>query len=100
MTVSSNNPLVQLEKHLEITCHADGNPQPRILWWKLGESIPIADGQKLVINNASLTQAGWYQCEARNVVGSLKMPIQVIVQGRESKKYFPCLVINKKMLTY
>ncbi|XP_056598623.1 vascular cell adhesion protein 1 [Triplophysa dalaica] len=81
MTVSSNNPLVQLEKHLEITCHADGNPQPGILWWKIGESIPIADGQKLVINNASLSQAGWYQCEARNVVGSLKMPVQVIVQG-------------------
>lgn len=81
MTVSRNNSLVHLEKHLEITCHADGNPQPRILWWKIGKSNPIADGQKLVINNASLSQAGWYQCEARNVVGSLKMPVHVIVQG-------------------
>lgn len=87
MTVSSNNSLVELGKRLEITCHADGNPQPRILWWKTGKSNPIADGQKLVINNASLSQAGWYQCEARNVVGSLKMPVHVIVQGMKDKTF-------------
>lgn len=75
--------MVELGKRLEITCSADGNPQPRILWWKIGESHPIGVGEKLVINNVSLNESGWYQCEARNVVGSLKMPVQVIVQGRK-----------------
>nr|XP_055058844.1 vascular cell adhesion protein 1-like isoform X2 [Misgurnus anguillicaudatus] len=81
INVSSNNAIVQLGEHLEITCHADGNPQPKILWRKIGESNPIAVGQneKLVINNASSSQAGLYKCEARNEVGSLQMPVNVIV---------------------
>ncbi|XP_073710290.1 vascular cell adhesion protein 1-like [Misgurnus anguillicaudatus] len=82
INVSSNNATVQLGEHLEISCHADGNPQPKILWRKFGESNPIAVGQneKLVINNASSSQEGLYECEARNDVGSLQM--NVTVNGR------------------
>nr|XP_055058845.1 vascular cell adhesion protein 1-like [Misgurnus anguillicaudatus] len=81
INVSSNSSIVQLGEHLEISCHADGNPQPKILWRKIGESNPIAEGQneKLVINNASSSQEGLYECEAGNDVGSLQMPVNVIV---------------------
>nr|XP_055058846.1 vascular cell adhesion protein 1-like [Misgurnus anguillicaudatus] len=87
MNVSSNNSTVQLGEHLEISCHADGNPQPKILWWKIGESNPIAVGQneKLVINNASWSQAGLYECEARNEVGSLRMPVKIQVPLKSPK---------------
>nr|XP_055058847.1 vascular cell adhesion protein 1-like [Misgurnus anguillicaudatus] len=87
ITVSSNNAIVQLGEHLEITCHANGNPQPKILWWKIGESNPIAEGQneKLVINNASSSQEGQYECEARNEVGSLRMPVKIQVPPKIPK---------------
>ncbi|XP_073671045.1 vascular cell adhesion protein 1 isoform X2 [Paramisgurnus dabryanus] len=87
INVSSNNAIVQLGEHLEITCHADGNPQPKILWRKFGESNPIAEGQneKLVINNASSSQAGQYECEARNEVGSLRMPVNIQVPPKIPK---------------
>ncbi|XP_073671181.1 vascular cell adhesion protein 1-like [Paramisgurnus dabryanus] len=85
--VSSNSSIVQLGEHLEITCHADGNPQPKILWWKIGVINPIAEGQneKLVINNASWSQAGLYECEARNEVGSLRWPVKIQVPPKSPK---------------
>uniref|UniRef100_A0A671LUS3 Vascular cell adhesion molecule 1a n=1 Tax=Sinocyclocheilus anshuiensis TaxID=1608454 RepID=A0A671LUS3_9TELE len=58
MTVSSNNTSVKLGEHLEITCHADGNPKPKIFWWKLGETEPEHQSQnnKLIISKACWSQ--------------------------------------------
>ncbi|XP_050988313.1 vascular cell adhesion protein 1 isoform X2 [Labeo rohita] len=83
ITISSNNTSVMLGKHLEITCHADGNPKPTILWWKLGESEPELHSKNhtLIINNASWSQAGWYRCDAKNDVGSQQIRIKVTVLG-------------------
>ncbi|XP_016100508.1 vascular cell adhesion protein 1 [Sinocyclocheilus grahami] len=83
MTVSSNNTSVKLGEHLEIACHADGNPKPKIFWWKLGETEPEHQSQnnKLIISNASWSQAGWYRCGASNNVGSQQMSVKVIVTG-------------------
>ncbi|KAL1279895.1 hypothetical protein QQF64_014495 [Cirrhinus molitorella] len=83
ITVSSNNTLVKLGEHLEVTCHADGNPQPTISWWKLGKAEPELQSQnhKLIINNASWSQAGWYWCNASNYVGSQQTGIKVTVVG-------------------
>lgn len=83
VTVSSNNTMVKLGDHLEITCHADGNPKPTILWWKLGETEPEQQSQnhKLIISNASWSQAGWYRCNASNNVGSQQMSVNIIVVG-------------------
>ncbi|XDV26884.1 hypothetical protein PO909_030510, partial [Leuciscus waleckii] len=83
ITISSNNPSVKLGEHLEITCQADGNPQPTILWWK-EETEPAqikSQNEKLIINNASRSQAGWYRCDASNAVGSQQRRVKVIVLG-------------------
>ncbi|XP_051722811.1 vascular cell adhesion protein 1 isoform X3 [Ctenopharyngodon idella] len=82
ITTSSNNPSVKLGEHLKITCHADGNPKPTILWFK-EETEPALQSQneELIINNASWSQAGWYRCNASNAVGSLQMRIKVTVLG-------------------
>ncbi|CAM4595396.1 unnamed protein product [Leuciscus chuanchicus] len=83
ITISSNNPSVKLGEHLEITCQADGNPQPTILWWK-EETEPAqikSQNGKLIINNASRSQAGWYRCDASNAVGSQQRRVKVIVLG-------------------
>lgn len=83
ITISSNNPSVKLGENLEITCQADGNPKPTILWWK-EETEPAqneSQNEKLIINNASWSQAGWYRCDASNAVGSQQMRVKVIVLG-------------------
>ncbi|KAK9979753.1 hypothetical protein ABG768_013167 [Culter alburnus] len=82
ITTSINNPSVKLGEHLEITCHADGNPKPTILWFK-EENEPALQSQneELIINSASWSQAGWYHCNASNAVGSLQKRIKVTVLG-------------------
>ncbi|XP_048018695.1 vascular cell adhesion protein 1 [Megalobrama amblycephala] len=82
ITTSINNPSVKLGEHLEITCHADGNPKPTILWFK-EENEPALQSQNeaLIINKASWSQAGWYHCNASNAVGSLQKRIKVTVLG-------------------
>uniref|UniRef100_A0A671P1N3 Vascular cell adhesion molecule 1a n=1 Tax=Sinocyclocheilus anshuiensis TaxID=1608454 RepID=A0A671P1N3_9TELE len=83
ITVSSNNTSVKLGERLEITCHADGNPKPTIFWWKLGETEPELQSQnnKLIINNASWSQAGWYRCNVSNDMGSQQMRVKLTVVG-------------------
>uniref|UniRef100_A0A9J8AYV4 Vascular cell adhesion molecule 1a n=1 Tax=Cyprinus carpio carpio TaxID=630221 RepID=A0A9J8AYV4_CYPCA len=79
--VSSNNTSVKLGERLEITCHADGNPEPTIVWWKQGETELQSQNHKLIINNASWSQAGWYWCNVSNHVGSQQLRVQVTVVG-------------------
>ncbi len=85
ITVSSsnNNTLVKFGERLEITCHADGNPKPTICWWKLGETEPELQSQnhKLIINNASWSQTGWYRCNVSNDAGSQQRTVKVTVVG-------------------
>ncbi|XP_073779179.1 vascular cell adhesion protein 1 isoform X2 [Danio rerio] len=83
ITISSYKASVKLGENFEITCHADGNPKPKISWWKHEEADPEPQSQndKLIINNASRSQAGWYQCNASNDLGSLQKSIEVIVLG-------------------
>ncbi|ROJ13817.1 Vascular cell adhesion protein 1 [Anabarilius grahami] len=59
ITTSINNPSVKLGEHLEITCHADGNPKPTILWFKEGNEPALqSQNEKLIISDASWSQAG------------------------------------------
>ncbi|XP_043080421.1 vascular cell adhesion protein 1 isoform X3 [Puntigrus tetrazona] len=82
ITVSSNNALVKIGEPLEIACHADGNPKPTISWWKLENKPELqSHNHTLIINNASWSQAGWYQCNASNGAGSQQARIKVIVVG-------------------
>ncbi|KAK7162671.1 hypothetical protein R3I93_006878 [Phoxinus phoxinus] len=83
INISSKKPSVKLGEDLEITCDADGNPKPTILWWK-EETEPAQNEsrhEKLIIHNASWSQAGWYRCDASNAVGSQQMRVNVIVLG-------------------
>ncbi|XP_073704325.1 vascular cell adhesion protein 1 [Garra rufa] len=81
ITLSSTNTSMNLGENLEVTCHADGNPKPTILWWKLGKTeLELqSKNHKLIINNASRSQAGWYQCDATNAVGSQQIRINITV---------------------
>ncbi|XP_056321926.1 vascular cell adhesion protein 1 [Danio aesculapii] len=83
ITISSNKASVKLGENLEITCQADGNPKPKISWQKQKEADPEhqSKNEKLIINNASWSQAGWYQCNASNYMGSLQKRVEVIVLG-------------------
>ncbi|XP_072004768.1 immunoglobulin superfamily DCC subclass member 4-like isoform X2 [Engystomops pustulosus] len=58
-------------------CRAEGDPEPTITWLKNGEVLPsngkvrIQPRGSLVITQVALEDAGYYQCVAENILGSI-----------------------------
>ncbi|XP_032884067.1 hemicentin-1 isoform X2 [Amblyraja radiata] len=72
---------------LELECNAAGTPPPNIMWMKDGQPIKhiagvqiTANGQKLIIFQAQISNTGRYQCVATNEAGSRQREFNVIVQ--------------------
>uniref|UniRef100_A0A1A7YDD8 Vascular cell adhesion molecule 1 n=2 Tax=Iconisemion striatum TaxID=60296 RepID=A0A1A7YDD8_9TELE len=67
---------------LTLSCSAEGNPEPNITW-----TFRTPDGQPqqrhhgglLVFGAVSVSDHGWYQCEARNTEGNLSASVNVTV---------------------
>lgn len=67
-----------------LTCEAEGSPVPAFTWMALkpdGQRVEIEKHQELVVRNASLTDAGTYQCEVSNRLGRKTANVSVVVQG-------------------
>ncbi|KAM7409453.1 hypothetical protein PAMA_001098 [Pampus argenteus] len=69
---------------IPLTCLAEGNPEPLVTWsfrTADGRSLPQGRGSRLVIAAVSLTQAGRYECEARNTEGNQTAAVEVTVHA-------------------
>uniref|UniRef100_A0A3B3R9H6 Ig-like domain-containing protein n=1 Tax=Paramormyrops kingsleyae TaxID=1676925 RepID=A0A3B3R9H6_9TELE len=80
----SNQMTVVFGENFTLTCEADGNPKPQVQWRMLDSSVPLATEpgqQKFVIEGATLSHAGEYECVVSNSVGSKTAKVAVIVQG-------------------
>eukprot|EP00116_Pleurobrachia_bachei_P010730 sb/3470992/ len=53
---------------IELNCHAGGDPEPTVQWYKIKrdgeEPIPVAMGDRLYIQAATLSDNGFYFCQA------------------------------------
>lgn len=69
-------------QRLTLLCHADGNPTPIYTWTKDGQTISRSTSSSnretrsidehpgaLTLNEASVNDQGWYQCNATNILG-------------------------------
>ncbi|TRY94406.1 hypothetical protein DNTS_027945 [Danionella cerebrum] len=75
---------VSLGSNLTLTCEAQGSPQLAFTWSALkpdGKSVEIGNHQDLLIHNIFLSDAGTYQCEVRNDLGSQTATVSVVVQA-------------------
>lgn len=83
-------PEVILNRTATILCPATGIPDPVITWYKDNVEITgntnrltiLANGRRLQIRNAQVSDTGRYSCRAKNVAG-------------ETKKYFDLNVLGK-----
>ncbi len=69
---------------LTLTCSAEGNPEPSLSWsfrTADGRSVPRGLGRQLVFAAVSLSEAGRYDCEARNTEGNQTATVEVTVHG-------------------
>ncbi|XP_067827084.1 cell adhesion molecule 1a isoform X1 [Heptranchias perlo] len=72
VTVSYPQGLTREGDTLELTCTANGKPQPKLIWQRLDEEIPdraILSVENLVLESLNKTDNGTYRCRAFNDVG-------------------------------
>ena len=56
----------ELLMSVNLTCEAEGDPEPNITWFKDGVLLPEENRQMLTIREISLTDRGFYHCNASN----------------------------------
>ncbi|XP_040895666.1 hemicentin-1 [Toxotes jaculatrix] len=68
---------VLVNKTTQLECHADGNPTPKITWFKDNQPISsdgphriLSNGRTLQVSSAQVSDTGRYVCVADNVAGS------------------------------
>ena len=86
ITTSSKVINVQQTQTASLPCKAEGLPSPEIAWGRVFRSLPserhVMHGNgTLVISETQLTDAGWYVCQAKNVLGTSRSTTLLIVQG-------------------
>ncbi|XP_033874603.3 peroxidasin-like isoform X1 [Acipenser ruthenus] len=80
---------VVVEGHtVDLTCEAQGYPRPEIAWTRGGSPLPT-DRRRVVLSTGTLRIArvaphdqGQYECQAINIVGSVRTAVQLTVQHR------------------
>lgn len=79
---------VILNRPMELSCPAEGNPKPEITWFRKGRAVPsygapnlrVQDnGQTLVILSAQLLDFGDYSCQAVNPAGQVRRDFRLTV---------------------
>eukprot|EP00794_Sanderia_malayensis_P010055 gene10055-11084_t len=77
--------VVSKNRNITITCSVQGNPLPKINWFKEGQSIRVdgrkyhTEGDELSIINVNKNDAGSYRCIAENLAGRNMATIKLIV---------------------
>lgn len=80
VTVVIGNPVL-------LVCEADGFPIPQITWKKDGQLLQNGHNRtKLIIENTNQEDAGDYECEASNSVGTANYSSTVIVKSEDNRK--------------
>jgi len=67
-------------------CSASGNPEPTIVWIKMGNQSEIAQsavsGGMLKLENVTGNDAGLYKCLGINILGRNHASVQLVVNGK------------------
>ena len=61
---------IHVGSKVAIYCHIGAYPKPSFRWFKNGKEIPYLDSPMILLNPSKFSDAGTYQCNATNVVGS------------------------------
>ena len=68
---------------LYLFCEAEGNPKPLVTWRKSGRVLQSNISKtELIIQDVSEDDAGIYECEVLNSVGTLTYTVEVAIKGK------------------
>lgn len=79
---------------LNLTCSAVGNPIPSYTWTPPSASRLRFNGSILTIKSVTSADEGQYICSAHNVVGTVTVKFNVVVQGEFRLLTVVCFLIS------
>lgn len=105
-TVTPSNLSVVIGNTLFISCPMSGIPPPKITWYKNGEVVSpdldpniriYAEGRRLELTSARVTDLGLYRCEGVNAAGNNHNEYEVEVYGMLDLLHFKFSSKKEKM---
>ncbi|XP_023148765.2 vascular cell adhesion protein 1b [Amphiprion ocellaris] len=84
VTAISDSMVMMDGSPLTLTCSAEGNPEPNFTWSLRtvdGQSLWQGQGSQLVLKAVGLSDAGQYECEARNTEGNHTATVDITVHA-------------------
>ena len=76
---------------LYLACEAEGFPAPSVTWKKSNKVLQTnINKTDFIIDEASEKDAGKYECEASNSVGTVSYTVEVTIKGKETRKIKNC----------
>lgn len=86
ITISPENQRVKIGENVVLSCNAEGNPEPFLIWTKDEGVIKYSNRVRLSLNNRTLnidyikeSDSGLYACSAENILGADEATAQVDV---------------------
>ena len=68
---------------MHLFCEAKGNPKPLVIWMKSGRVLQSSISKiELIIQDASEHNAGIYECEVSNSLGTLTYTVEVKIKAK------------------
>ncbi|KAJ8376512.1 hypothetical protein SKAU_G00070920 [Synaphobranchus kaupii] len=80
----SETAVVKMGVSFTLTCSAEGNPRPVVVWRKAGPAgrpVTLGENETLAVRNVTVSHAGTYECETMNTLGKLTATVNVTVQA-------------------
>ena len=91
LLVGPLNMTVFLGDRIELRCHVEGNPRPKIVWQsrrdgklpKIGENFRVHKNGSLIFRFAEKRDESYYKCTAKNLFGTVVSPLaRITVEGK------------------
>ena len=78
---------------LYLVCEAEGFPTPNVTWKKNGKVLQTnINKTEFIIDVTSEKDAGKYECEASNSVGTVSYTVEVSIKGKVARSIKNCFL--------
>lgn len=80
---------IDIDSNEIIPCSANGNPVPRVTWYRISDEKPEVIGSRdkqlsLNLTRVRRSEEGMYRCIAKNTYGTITKDLNVTVIGEEA----------------
>ena len=80
---------------LYLVCEAEGYPTPSVTWKKNGKVLQTnVNKTDFIIDDTSAKNAGKYECDASNTIGTVSYTVEVTIKGKVTRSIKNCFLTH------